>query len=721
VERVHGGGVRLRLLVTTVLAMALSGRAAAEEYEVFIDIGEEEDLYDLLAEGQIGQDTFDTLLALLQRGVDLNRASRDELYSLPNLDYDDVDAILTYRAEVGWIDDPAALVAAGVLDAPTLVSIAPFLVIRPLRRPAYATDGLVRGQTRWSQEDHGVPPTALLARVASLRHLSAGGLLVITRSRLGDVVYEPNRDGLAAEAPATQLHLPKAWAQWKDDDFVVLAGSYRAGFGQRLTFDDSNRITPNGLYPDDEVFRDTDLVRDCKLSRGELADTPCDTDVYVTPDFRWRDGLLGAAFGLPGLHAGPGAVQAYGFASTQPRSIYQYEIYDRGRCADPRDDADPACAAPQVWDIDPADPLAPSPRFSFTTLPDVVRETVGGGNLSYRLARRSHVGVTGWGADTTWLTRGIDLDFQEWSRTPFGGPFGAVGVDAAWGIGSWLDLQGEAARSFDSTPEGGGAAAVARAVGTWKKKVVEASLRYYDTDYANPYARPIAADDEYEGNRARDEAGGRVRFAGLLDRRVNLRAFADLWNQPSTGAWKTLVYLRGDIDVSKQFRWGLWGQIQDKDLGRGGRGECFEVSVENDENGEPIPCGGMKMQLTGRLRWAPDKRWWVAGQLQHEWLDDGRYDDRFRRDLSTWAIITAKPVEGFTARLRARYLFEDTSDTTYLEESLWTYLDLSWRLANRRRIRLRWDLYYRLDDRASTQTRSPRPENWLWLEVEDKF
>ncbi len=34
---------------------------------------------------------------------------------------------------------------------------------------------------------------------------------------------------------------------------AAIAGSFRAGFGQRLVFDSSGRAAPNGLYFDDEV------------------------------------------------------------------------------------------------------------------------------------------------------------------------------------------------------------------------------------------------------------------------------------------------------------------------------------------------------------------------------------------------------------------------------------------------------------------------------------
>jgi hypothetical protein len=718
---VRGVGAALGL---TLAIAALGAVADAAEYEIFVAVESEEELYDLYADGQIDEDTFNTLVELLRRGVDLNRASREDLYSLPNLSYADADAILAYRTAAGFIADPAALVVAGVLSEDKLIAIAPFLVVRDPRTPAFATDGWIRAPTVWAVgDDDGAPPAALQARVATMKDFTFGLAAVLTHDRLGDVVYDPNRMALSAEAPGPRLHLPKFFAQLDTADFGAIAGTYRIGFGQRLTFDNTDRYTPNGFYLDDAIFRGTDLSRSCKESAGELPESPCSGaagDVYGTPDFRWRDGLRGVAVGARDLRAGTGWMQAYGFFSNQNRSVYQYEIYDRGRCPDPRDDDDPDCSAPYVFKRQD-DVLQPTSRFSFHTLPDLAQESLGGANLTYFHSRRAHLGVTGYGATVRWLTEGIDLDFQEWSPIPFGGPYGAVGLDGAWGRGR-SDLFVEVARSFDSTPDGGGGlGAVVRTTSTFAKSEVEASVRYYDERFANPYAHPISAPDELDGLRARDELGGRLRYTGVIRKHFSLRTLADVWMAPSTGTPKVKLLWRSDYEQTSRIRWGLWWQYDDKDLGKGGSGQCFEVSTEEDERGEPIPCAGEKIQLTGRLRYLPRRRLSVSAQVQHEWLDDARYPDRMRQDVSGWLSVNSWPTGSLRLRARMRYLFEDISDNQYLEQSLWAYVDAAYRYHKDYRVRLRYDIFVWLDDRESTASRSPAPEHWLWLELETRF
>ncbi len=63
-------------------ALALAGMmlapswANAAQYEVFIDVDDEEQLYDLQVAGEIGDGTFEVLVDLIRQGVDLNTASR---------------------------------------------------------------------------------------------------------------------------------------------------------------------------------------------------------------------------------------------------------------------------------------------------------------------------------------------------------------------------------------------------------------------------------------------------------------------------------------------------------------------------------------------------------------------------------------------------------------------------------------------------------------------
>jgi hypothetical protein len=702
----------------------------AAEYEIFVDADDEEELYDLFATNQISEDTFNTLVELHRRGVDLNTATREELYALPNLTFEDVDAILQYRADTGYITSPATLVLAKVLDRRKLGSIAMYLVVREPGRALSATNGMIRAQTAWSVEDSTAPPAVMQARVSTARHLTVGASIFHTRLRLGDVRWDPAREAMSATDVGSRAHVPKAFAEWDGDGWGVIAGSYRIGFGQRLTFDNSGRFTPNGFYFDDSVFRSASLTRECRYSTGELAESPCTGaagDVYVTPDFRWRDGLRGAAVGFDHAKLPVGWLQGYAWASYQNHGIYQYELYDRNACDDPRNDDDDRCSAPDVYVRDPADPLASAPRFAFQTLPNMYDQALGGANFSWFHARRTHVGVTGYGAAPIWRVEGADLDFQEWASTPFGGPYGAVGADAAWGH-RWADLFAEVARSVDSmepteeSPGGGGWAGILRGTATWKDNELELAARYYDTAYANPFARPINAPDEFDGNRSRDEAGIRLRYNGLVADRLSLRSSADFWLQPTEQQPKTLAFVRGDVKATEWFYPGLWLQYRNKDLRSfDSVGQCFEVSVEFDENGEPIPCGGQQFQITPRLGFKPHKRVSFTTQYQHEWLDDPAYDDRRRQDASAWLIFSTNPWKTLRFRARARYRFEDISDNARLEQSLWSYLEGSYKFANSLTLRLRYDLLVWLDERSSTADRIPSPEHWLRLQLEARF
>jgi hypothetical protein len=731
-------------------ALALVAPAQAAEYELFIAIDNEEDLYDLLADDQISEATFQTLIELYRRGVDLERASREELYALPNLSYRDVDAIIDYRRAAGSISSPAALVAAGVLTAPQLMAIAPFLLVGPAVADRTDVSGWVRAPALWVPDSPGPPPGALQLRLGS-GDIAVGAVGVVTHGRLGQVAFDPYRMTLSAEPPATRPHLAKLFVQYERDATALIAGSFTAGFGQRLTFDNTDRYTPNGLYFDDTVYRGTALARACKESRGELAESPCAGSTrytYRAPDYRWRETLLGAAAGLRHHRLGSGWLQAYGFASAAPRSIYQYELYNPTTCADPDNDGDPGCAAPQVVTRRP-DLLEPTAAVSYQTLPAMYRETLLGGNVSYFSGRRTHVGLTAYGADIRWLARGIDLDFQEWSSRPRGGSFGAIGIDAAWGQGT-TDLFVEVARSLDSTPGGGGdiGALVRSVTASGPGSEIEASVRYYGRGFANPYARPIAAADELDGSRARDELGARVRYTARLGRRLHVRTSADLWTPASDLALpRVALYARGDYEYSRRWRYGAWTSYQNKAITDNSHRACAEVPEPGQESDPPAPCGGQTVHTAARVRWQPQRRLDLSTQLQLTWQDDDAtaFADEFRNDLSAWLTVGAWPTTRLRVRARARYLYENVCwvrDSDYgmrrgpgqclsdllsgsandrNERSLWTYLDAAYRFAGDYRLRLRYDLLARLDHRDSTAARTPSPEHWLLFEAEARF
>tara|TARA_R110002096_G_scaffold435826_2_gene663582 strand:+ start:116391 stop:118550 length:2160 start_codon:yes stop_codon:yes gene_type:complete len=715
-----------RTLIATLcasFALAAGSQVAhSNQYEVFVDVNTEEDLYDLQVAGVIDETTFETLVVLIQRGVDLNTASRKILYTLPNLTYAEVDAILSYRDEVGRIDDPATLVTQGILRADKLSAIAAFLLVGDGPRDDLPVSGKVRLQSAYSLEDTGFPASALQARAQGPHNVSFGLVALNTRLQVGPVRYDPIREALTTEAPSDTVRLRKLFVHWESENASAVAGTYRIGFGQRLTFDNTDQTDPDGFYGDSDVFRSPNLTRDCKESQGELSSAPCPFSegyTYVTPDFRSRDSLTGVAAALRNIELGKGTLELHGFASYQPRSIYQYELYNPAVCEDPRSE-DPSCSAPDVYRTN-ADPLAPSSEYSFQTLPNMYAEKIAGANATYVFDRRAHIGVTGYGAQIDWLTEGFELDFQEWSGLPYGGDFGAIGVNAAKGVGN-TDVLAEVSRSFDGMPGGGGIGALVRAITAWEKNEVETSFRYYDENFANPHARPIAAADEFDGLRARDEIGGRVQYTGQFDKRFRLRTRLDYWHSPSESVNEVQAFVRGDVELSDQLQWGLWMQYQDKNLARSGRDQCY-IGDDPDEIGPngPESCAGQRMQATGRLRYTPNKTTWFDLQYQHELQDEERYEEKYRQDLSVVAIATTKPHPLFRLRARSRFLFEDISDKGYLEQSWWSYADVSYRLRKSDQLRFRYDVLVYLDDRDSTSSRSPNPEHWLRLDYTANF
>ena len=768
---------RVRWVVAALLT-ALPTAARAAPYEAFVDVDDEDDLLELNTGGDIGAETYETLLELLRRGVNLNTAPREELFTLPNLTYKQVDGIIRYRQEVGFIHDPAMLVIAGILDRPQLEAIAAFIyIVEPTRRYS-ATAGKIRLRTAYSPPDRNAPAMALDGQLQTARHLRLGVAGVLTRYRLDDIRYDPNRDALSAPVAHVQPHLPKFYVQWDDDHYSILAGTYRIGFGQRLTFDNTRSYTPNGIVRDQTIYpRPVRLTSLCKESAGELEASPCQGDVgstYVTPDFRWQETLQGVAAGIKRLDLPVGWLQAYAWTSVQARRVYQYQIYDPAICKDPRNDDDPRCAAPDFFVRQP-DPLAPAPAFAYQNLPQMYREHTTGSNISYFINRRSWVGVTGYGTAIKWLTD-KPYDFQEWSRIPFGGPYGAVGINGSWGY-RWSDLGVEVARSFDSmakaiggTPGdskgGGGFAAIIRHTATWGRHEIETVARYYDTEYANPYARPLASPDMYEGQRARDEAGGRIRYTGRPNKRSNVRVFVNAWVSPSTKVPGLWVQARGDYAVTRWWTPAFWAEYRDKNVRQAGPQYCYggdaglsdtasgdgldgesyydDVLIYNNITGEPLRCAGEMFKVNLQMAFTPHKRVRIVPRYQHRFVGDPRKIDPavmfnpqgevidygnvsagtragYRQDAQAWLTINTRPIDALRIRARVRFVDFDISSNEQLERSVWNYLDVGYLIKKTFLIQLRYDLYVWLDKRASTLVRIPNPENRLMLTLEGRF
>lgn len=726
------------LLGVVAMSWAVAARAAVYESPVYVD--DDDDIVAMQDRGEISDETADTLRELLQDGIDLNLASRDELYELPSLTYPDCDAIIEYRKTKGQIDDPAELVAAGALTADQLSQIAPFVLVSGANEQ-FPIGGKYSLWGMYTATDKLAPPMRLRAQVRGPVGLSGAIGLVGTRRELSQPFYDPIAGSLEVTDSSYQVFMPKFWARWRSGKFEVVAGTFRLGFGQRLTLDNTLRQTPEGIYPDNNFYWNRYLVSGCTRS-GVSVSSPCldsEVDSYVTDDFIWRDSFRGVAASAKDLEIGDQArASLYAFASYQTRSVYQYDLYDKDTCLDPRNDGDPQCSAPQVL-VRETGSLVPSARLAYSTLRFVWDELAVGARARIEPARWLSLGVTGYFGMPIWRVAGVDLDFQENARYPFGGRYGAVGVDGRLTVNDW-NLFLEVTRSFDQRVggTGGGFGVLQRSVWGANGRELELSARYYDFNFVNPYARGISSPDRVGGQRARNELGGRIKYTDRTSvPDMTLRAWVDFWVLPhdnqengvsigngagnAAGTANLWALLRADFRGWRFFQPSLWLDYRNKDLRRSGVGDCYDEAPPLVA-GEPLLCTGELYRATARVHIAPwaDKLSFTL-QYQQYLMSSVFYDDRLMPGSRATVTVQSRPHERVLIRLRSRMYLQDQLTPTHDERSVWSYGEVTFFALRALQITARYDNYLWFDQRASTARRYPNPEHRFRLELEGRF
>ncbi len=718
----------LRVLAFASAAL-LAGSAHGAIYETTITADTEEQLVDMEQRGDISSTSLEILLELLGEGVELNSADRDELYDLPGLTYTDVDAIIAYRTAKGRIDDPAELVGAGAITAAQLLEMAPFIRI-DARGAVLPISGKALAIGAVTATDNVAPPLLLGARVKGPFDLSAGFLMESVRREVAPAQYDPLLDTLTTTGHPYQLMLPRAFLQWNQGKRRVVLGTFVMGFAERLVLDNTRRATPHGIYLTDEYRRPPDLSRTCKLSSPNPLEGACAdgaSNLYVTPDFTVRDAFRGIAASLEEVPIGTdGSFSAFGFLSYQSKSLYQYELYDRRNCSDPNNDADPACRAPKVFIADAQNPG--STKVVYSTLPYLYDELVGGAHFEVKPSYRYRLGVTAYGAAPFFHAQPMELDFQEWSRTPNGGPYGAIGMD---GHVSFEDVNFfmELAHSFDhAVGGGGGSGAVVRSTFSPAHHEFELSVRYYDDKFGNPYGRPVSAPDEADGQRARNELGARLRWYFSPNKDWQVTAKGDFWVLPYSspmegpaGTANLYGLARADFNGWRLVQPALWVDLRNRNLASNAFGKCSSGTIVYTE-GQPFTCNGDIYKVAGRLEFHLIPRFLdVITQGWFVWSSDLRYKDRFRNDVMLWGEVLSTPTERLHLRAKTRWLFQDISDNAYLEQSLWSFLEVEWMFGKGTSILGRYDAFLWLDRRASTLTRVPNPEHRFFVDLRYAF
>lgn len=567
-SRTSGPAPLSRTLGLALAALCLGSPALARVYPVPIRVANEDELLDLYEDGLIEEADYETLKELLDNPLDINRARRSDLYDLPGLTFETVDALLAHRRAKGPFATVDALRQVDGFDDDVIEQIRPFVEARPparIKLDEVPLRGRVKGRTAMLFEPVEEPTSSSPETTRSVEQLGYGpapsayvggeveawrwlevGMLGVLKQDVNGAAWDPDhRDLYVSYGTVGELGRIYAAAHRVRLDAVV--GSYQAGFGLGLTFDRTSRTRPHGLYPD--------------------------LTLTGTDDFRLSRHLFGA--GVRGFNLKLGGVSLDGtfFVSSTRGDVYQYDMaLAGGEAVDPYQEE---LSSPRVY-LDGV-------RVGYLTIPNAWREDLAGANVTLQVDDRSHVGFTGYLArQDRALIEGVDSPYAWVLRDgyPIEPTYGATGVNASWGVGP-VDVAGEFAHAL-----GGGNGLLLQSVLSWPRTELELTLRRYDTDFSNVYARGVANADTYYGQRDRDEQGVRFKAQSKINKQLSARASADLWQNISQDVWNADIYGRVAWSPVRDLDLVAYAQHRNRNLAVNGRTRVYGGEFEDEEFGQ---------------------------------------------------------------------------------------------------------------------------------------
>lgn len=622
----------------------------AAPYPVEIRVEEEADIHQLYYDGEIDEDIRDRLVTMFLSKVDANLATRDQLYDVPGMTYEAADAILRLRA-AGHISGPGDIRALPEITPEVWAQAEAFVVAYPEEQvKRFYGDVTAGGIGRTGHDD---PSFYARAQSRFFTYGSAGVLLAV-RPMLGTVHDAPAGGSLSARSEHLQFDFGAIHATWDAPDWGMVAGDYRIGYGLGVTLDTTNRTRPDGAYANLEITQDLDA--------GSL---------------KTLDGFRGVALRFKRLRAGPGWFDVSAFGSYRVRDFYYPDLY-YDRCPL----GNPGCSSPAPSCVDST--TGDSLYCDYPTYPGIMREALGGGNLTYYLDERTAFGVTGYGAQ--WKMRVDAKDIQPAPSSRYPGDrsaWGVVGANARWGSGI-VDLASEVAVTDRGKP--------GVLIKGWINPIpgleIIPSFRYYDPGFDNPYSRGESDADEYLGLRSRDELGGRVVINWRPLDFLRLRADLDVWHHRYSGrlcdpavtdfesplfcgdatsgngddnpATDLEALLRVQILPTSRERITLWAVYHDRDLGRDGR----SLSYDHYANSSGDFSGGSRIHYAATVASSRIPHVDLSMMFKHIFEDTYAVKTDFERSWYAWFRASANLWPGPRVALRVKFYDESTNAST---------------------------------------------------------
>lgn len=526
----------------------------AWDYGRPIDIRSEEELQELYYQGELSEEELERLQALLKRPLDPARASPELLADLPGVTSSMARALSEYaRSHV--LQSADDLLAVPGFTHELLDQARPFLKIRKdskkPRKPGAPASRKnaedIRSElilrTAWEGGDEPVPvsladaqasgesyypvelgldrsPSAYLLARAEKGHQVQVGLVTTLGEGPSQATFLPDDQAIQLTWSRPLAALNKAYVLLEQDAWTAIGGSYVAGFGERLVFDETRRSQPSGLEPDD--------------------------DVYGTSSYAAPRRLLGLAGSLELPVLGQHRLNATAFASIAPRDLYQYDFVLPGR-----EDAGAELSTPVLLQGVQVYPM---------TLPNAYQERTLGASVRLSLAPAAWVGWTGY---YSWIAKTFDFTFK--SGLPERSGFGALGLDFGAELHTWK-VTGEAALTDQGQP-----AFLVRGEGELQSLELMALGYFYGTGYDNPHSRGPADADTLDGKRDQDETGLELRATWRPVRPLRLRAQLHPFYRPSLDVWRFTSEAATELEPMKGTVVTLWTAYKDRNLLMTGR------------------------------------------------------------------------------------------------------------------------------------------------------
>ena len=233
-----------RLLIFSLTALlALLGISPSGTAE----IDDLESQFEQDADASSDSDDLEWLLFLKKHPLDLNRATVDELFSLPYLSFEEASAISAYREKIAGFNSIEGLRDVAGLDPEKIDLIKSYLAVTPSAPPAFHAEAMLKLKRQTPR------PTGFSVLEDSSRYL---GNDLWLRSGIRVTYGETYRLVLGtSKSPGEEdfADAVVAGAEWKTGSTRLLLGNYVLSFARGLAFGRlhgfsrfSGKLTPSG-------------------------------------------------------------------------------------------------------------------------------------------------------------------------------------------------------------------------------------------------------------------------------------------------------------------------------------------------------------------------------------------------------------------------------------------------------------------------------------------